>query len=288
LTRLFGFVQLDLPGTLTVTDGRYVLRDGDGERVLVIETLGAPSPARRRRRKPREKSSGELPDELPFARATVVRAVEAFEDEQGARSWLDATVADEEALDRLLGEAIDDLNRALHARAVAGGDPSLHAVSAERAAAARVGYGNGEELAHSRFAFALAVDPTRGPSSRRRARAEELHPQQRLAAVLGGREQLDACETLLLRARIDLDAGRPREAALQLRVGLEALLIELDGALDDPAHAEDMAKLGAHREIAIKLADSALAGDPSPEQLETLSDLLATSERVLRRRRVLG
>ena len=41
---------------------------------------------------------------------------------------------------------------------------------------------------------------------------------------------VDACETLLLRARADLDAGRRREAALQLRVGLEALLVELEEA----------------------------------------------------------
>ena len=61
--------------------------------------------------------------------------------------------------------------------------------------------------------------------------------------MLGGRERLDACETLLLRARADLDAGRPREAALQLRVGLEALLVELRGALDDPGHDEDMAAI---------------------------------------------
>ena len=49
--------------------------------------------------------------------------------------------------------------------------------------------------------------------------------------MLGGRERVDVCETLLLRARADLDAGREREAALQLRVGLEALLAELKGGL---------------------------------------------------------
>ena len=40
-------------------------------------------------------------------------------------------------------------------------------------------------------------------------------------------------------------AGRSREAALQLRVGLEALLVELRGALADPGHEEDMATLEA-------------------------------------------
>ena len=76
--------------------------------------------------------------------------------------------------------------------------------------------------------------------------------------MLGGREQIDACETLLLRARADLDAGRLREAALQLRVGLEALLVELQGALADPGHEEDMAMLEARRNEAGEAANAAL------------------------------
>jgi hypothetical protein len=106
--------------------------------------------------------------------------------------------------------------------------------------------------------------------------------------VLGGREQLDACETLLLRARADLDAGRNREAALQLRVGLEALLAELPGAVSDPGHDEDMTTLTSQRHEAGKLANAALEGDLNPAQLSTLHELLAISQRVLRRRRVLS
>ena len=54
-----------------------------------------------------------------------------------------------------------------------------------------------------------------------------LHPQARLAAVLGARERPLACEELALRARLDLDHGREREAALQLLVALDAALAEL-------------------------------------------------------------
>ncbi len=97
----------------------------------------------------------------------------------------------------------------------------------EHAATVRIGHGSGKEVASGRFSSAREVD-VRGGRSQRRRREEELRPQERVAALLGGREQLDACETLLLRARADLDAGRNREAALQLRVGLEALLVELD------------------------------------------------------------
>jgi hypothetical protein len=105
--------------------------------------------------------------------------------------------------------------------------------------------------------------------------------------VLGGRASLDACETLLLRARSDLDAGRTREAALQLRVALEALLVELGGALADPGHTEDMATLDARKGEAGSAANAALRGDLGDEQARQVRELTELCERVIRRRRVL-
>jgi hypothetical protein len=288
LTRLFGFTQFDFAGPLAVADGRYLVRDGEREQVLVIETLGAPPPARRRRKRPRDAEIGEPPPELPVARATVVLAFNEFKDEQAAETWLSETSASEEAIDRLVEQGIDELNQALHTQSVASGDAYPQTVTPARAVVIRIGVGSGEALADGAFTSAHQVDPGLGPISRRRQRDEELRPQQRLAAVLGGREQLNACETLLLRARADLDADRNREAALQLRVGLEALLIELKGALSDDGHKEDMAILESRRHEAGELANAALRADPTPEQLQTLGELLSTSERVLRRRRVLG
>jgi len=288
LTRLFGFTQFDFAGPLAVADGRYLVRNGECEQVLVIETLGAPPPARRRRKRPRDAEIGEPPPELPVARATVVLAFNEFKDEQAAETWLSETSASEEAIDRLVEQGIDELNQALHTQSVASGDPYPQTVTPARAVVIRIGFGSGEALVDGAFSSAHQVDPGLGPISRRRQRDEELRPQQRLAAVLGGREQLDACETLLLRARADLDADRNREAALQLRVGLESLLIELQGALSDPGHEEDMATLQARRQETGELANAALRGDLTAEQLQALSELLSTSERVLRRRRVLG
>jgi hypothetical protein len=221
------------------------------------------------------------------ARVTVVRAFEPFDEEAAANDWLTGASNDEKAVDALVGEAVAALNRALHAQTVASGDPHSQAVAATRAMAVRIGYGSGEEVADGIFSAAREVDASAGASPRRR-REQELGPQQRVAAVLGGKEQLDACETLLLRARADLDAGRNREAALQLRVGLEALLVELRDAVSDPDHDADMTTLEARRHEAGDLANAALQGRLSEEQTETLSELLATSERVLRRRRVLG
>jgi len=284
-TRLFGFAQFDFAGTLAVADGRYVVRDGAGERVLILETLGA-SPPPRRRRRTRPAEAGTEPRPLPLTRATVVRAFEPFAEESRAVRWLEETIAAAEALDRAIEEAIEILNRALHAHAAAGGDPHPQALSARRAVVARLGYGSGEELAGGGFTEALEVDPNAG-ASRGRQRTEELRPQERVAAVLGGRERLDACETLILRARADLDGGREREAVLQLRIGLEALLVELRGALADPGHEEDMATLEARRSEAVKAADAALYDDLDAAQCKSVKELTAICERVLRRRRVL-
>jgi hypothetical protein len=288
LTRLFGFTQFDFAGPLAIADGRYLVRDGEREQVLVIETLGAPPPARRRRKRPKDAEIGEPPLELPVARATVVLAFNEFEDEKTADAWLQETTATEDNTDRLVEQGIDELNQALHTQAVASGDPYPQTVTPARATTIRIGFGGGEALIDGGFTSAHQVDPGLGPTSRRRQRDEELRPQQRLAAVLGGREQLDACETLLLRARADLDAGRDREAALQLRVGLEALLVELKGALGDDGHEEDMATLKTRRHETGELANAALQGDLDAAQLQALEDTQALCERVLRRRRILG
>jgi hypothetical protein len=288
LTRLFGFAQFEFAGTLSVADGRYLVRDGALERVLVLETLGAPSPPRRRRRRSREAEPGDLPASLPLTRATAVRASEPFDAEDDATRWLEQASAEEEAVDTLVAEGIGLLNRALHAHAVASGDSHVQALTPRLAVAVRLGYGSGEQVADGEFSAAREVDTEAGPASRRQQRAEELRPQERLAAVLGGRERLDVCETLVLRARSDLDAGRDREATLQLRVGLEALLIELRGALSDSSHEEDMAMLETRRHDVGDLANAALQGDLNAAQLETLGDTQAICERILRRRRVLG
>ena len=256
----------------------------------MIETLGAPPPPRRRRRRSREAERGAAPAPLPLTRATAVRAFAPFGAEEEASGWLEEASAAEDSIDaagRQKGSSC--VNRALHAHAVASGDPTCAELTAcERGRRA-------DRLRQRRSRSPRATSPPRarstshgGGASRRQQRAEELRPQERVAAVLGGRERLDACETLLLRARADLDAGREREAALQLRVGLEALLVELHGALADPGHEEDMAALETPppaRSARPRTPPS--RGDLDAEQSAARRRLLAICERVLRRRRVL-
>ena len=278
-------MQFELPGTLSLPDGRYLARDGDREEVLVIETLAAPPPPRRRRRKPKDAEAGELPS-LPLTRVTAVRAHEPFATEEDAAQWLAEAIAAEEEIDATVAAAAGLVNRALHAQAIAASEAGWQELRPERAARVLIGHGSGDQVAAGRFADAREVD-LRGGASRRRRRDEELRPQGRLAAVLGGRERANACETLLLRARADLDAGRTHEAALQLRVALEALLVELDGTLTDPDHEADMAELKERRKQAGDAANAAITDSLSIEDERHITELTELCERVLRRRRVL-
>jgi hypothetical protein len=274
LAKFFGFVQFDFAGTLPLADGRYLAGspEGDDETVLVLQRLGAPPVAERRRRRGRPTPAEPEPGPLSLTRATIIRASSSFESQAEAARWLDQTGEAEDTVEALAGEAIATLNHALHAQAVAAADPYGRQLTPEHAERVLLAYGSGEEAADSSFTDARQIDLTPRTASRRRRREEELRPQERVAAILRGREHLDACETLLLRARADLDAGRDREAALQLRVGLEALLVEFDGDVEDPDHEKDMATLRKQQ---------------ATEQQAQIEETLQICERVLRRRRVL-
>ena len=224
---------------------------------------------------------------MPVVRATAIRAFDPFDGPEGAAAWLAAATVDEAAIDAVVAIGIALVNDALHALAVAAADPHPAAVSAERAVAVRIGYGSGEQTAEGTFSEAREVDVRATVGSARQRRQEDMRPQERVAGVLRGRERLDACEILLLRARADLDAGRAREAALQLRVGLEALLVELPEALDAADHRRDIEVLKERRAVVDVAAERALQGDLVPAAEVSVRETLEIAERVLRRRRIL-
>lgn len=287
MSKHFGFAQFDLAGTLPLADGRYLVRGPEGESVLVLLTLGAPAPPPRRRRRSRKAEPEVEASPLPLTRVTAIRAFAPFAAEEEAARWLDEATEAEDTADILVADGVALLNRALHAQAASAAEPRGHELMPERAVKVRLGFGSGEALAESEFTEAREVDIRTNAASRSRRRQEALRPQERVAAILGGREQIDLCETPLLRARADLDAGRQREAALQLRVGLEALLIDLKGALEDPDHLEDMGTLSERRTEAGDAANAALKGDLDAARATRVRELLELCERVLRRRRVL-
>lgn len=238
---------------------------GPVEAVLVLGTEGAPP----RSRKPRPVADAQ-PEPLPSARATVVRP-EPFGSAAEASEWLAGLRADAEELELELGSALAVLNRALRAQRAATGDPYFAELSADRALVARVGYGAGEAVADGRFAEALELPR---PGARRVKRSMET-PEERFAALLGARERALVAEELVLRARADLNAQRTREAALQARVALEALIAELG-------------VLAERREAVGAAANAALVGDLGDGDLRALTEAVQAMEAALRRHRLGG
>ena len=233
----------------------------------MLGTLGAPERRWLRDRRPQNVQEV-APEPVPTARATVVRT-EPFAGEAQAEAWLNELRRDPDAREAELDAGLRVLNRALRAQRAAAADPYVSELSSARALAARLGYGDGRAVADGRFGEALELP---SPGAGRVRRSMEA-PEERFAAIVGGREPVLVAEELVLRARADLDAGRSREAALQARVAIESLLAETgERSLDE------------HRELVVRAAAAALDGDP-PDELE---DAVAAMEAVLRRRRLGG
>jgi hypothetical protein len=207
-------------------------------------------------------------------RATIVDVGEPFGSPQAASGWLASAGEGELAADLAV------LNRALHAHRLATADPYLNAVARGQALVARVGYGAGEQVADGHWTEARELLT---PSGRRR-RAKALQPQARIAAVLSGREPALACEELALRARLDLDQGSDREAALQLLVALDAALAELARDPSAAALEERLAELHTQREPVARAAQAALAGPLSSAERDAVTFTLARIEAALRAR----
>ncbi len=275
---LFGFVQLEFGFLLGPGDGRYMVRDdpsAEPETVLVLSTLAAPERRRRRGRK------GKLVDEaspeaVPTSRATVVHT-EPFATPDHAEVWLSAIRDDEERRDGELDRALATLNGALHAYRVSRADPYVRDVAPHQALVTRIGFGSGDDAVAGMFKQAWEL-PHDGVA---RARRSMEAPEERFAALLSGRESVLACEELVLRARMDLEAGRTREAALQARVALEALLAEM------PRLAPDRrGELEADRTTIGDAANAALRGDLPDELAEALDASVGRMEAALRARRL--
>ncbi len=164
--------------------------------------LGAPERRLlRRRRGARDAAPGPAPAPVVTSRATLIDTV-AMDGREAAEDWLRS--ADLEAL---ATDAVARLNRVLHAQRVATADPATREVALSRALVVRIGYGDGEHVADGRWERASELRNGADPGPLRRV---SLRPQERLAAVLAGRDPVLACEELALRARSDLDAERWR------------------------------------------------------------------------------
>jgi hypothetical protein len=248
---------------------------GEIEHVLVLTTVGAPR--RRRVAGRRARAASPDPAAVATARATIVSIARL--EEPAARAWLDGADAEGEA-----ASAIAVLNRVLHLQRVAAADHATREVSRDQALVVRIGYGGGEQVADGHWAQAREL-----PLPRIRSRREAaLRPQERLSALLGTRDAALACEELTLRARADVDAGRRREAALQLRVALQAAVAELPPWSERGDLVARIAELEALLPGADAAAEAALRGGVDDEVFARAEHALGRLEAALRARTAAG
>jgi hypothetical protein len=208
------FVQLELAGKIGLPEGRYHVREGDDERVLIVQELDAPAPRRRGRRRARPVEPGE-PEQVPVTRVTVTGI--AVDGPAEGSAWLKEALGSPKRGTEELRAATRIVNRALSALRAEARDPLVQDIGASRALAIRFGHGSGDELVEGRWTEARQLP------SPRRGRLEDVEPQSRVAAVLAGRDEVHPAETLMLRARLDAQHGREAEARYGLRAARAAL-----------------------------------------------------------------
>ncbi len=268
-------------------DGRYLDRRGDTQRVLAIETEGALPPARRKRRRPRKSTAVERTPSLPLTVVTVVLASEPLESESAASAWLQ-DAAGEEATEALIEDALATLDRALAAAAATTGRTLGEPVGVDQVVTARFGFGEGEQVYDGRFLEAIEIDARGGTASPRRERLERIVPLPRIAAILGGREPLPACEVLIPRVRADLDADRIEAAALTIHEAARATLIELEFAVEGPEHEADLDLLEESLPGLASLPAEVFDPEPAdgPAIAARIEEPLRIAERIIRRFRI--
>jgi len=296
--RLFIFIQMEFPWALGPADGRYLLRaraEAEPERVLVLDTITERSASKRREQRgasilDRLAARGVLepgppePPPVTRTRVTVIDPVSLSAETQ-AHAWLSELDSERDVLD-----AVEVINRVLHMHRIAAADAYVHEVFPTQALVIRAGWGEGEQVAagHWLHARELRWSPGGRRSTRgRRSRAAVLRPQERLAALLGARASTLVCEELTLRARLDLDHGRPRHAALELDRAL-ALAVEELGAEQRQDLLIRIAELEQLRPGISEQAQPSRGEETAEPDEEALAHALGRLEAALRARTASG
>lgn len=236
--------------------------------MVAFRSLHAQRRSRLRGRRPASAEPGATaPEPVRVTRAVVI-AAEPFPDAGAAADWLRDCGGRDAAADEV-EQALELVNHAVSAHRVAAQDPHVRDLVAADVQRVRLGYGTGDDVVEGSWREAVVMPPER---AKRRTRRRMLSPQEEMAGMLSGRRPpAHPSEELLLRARLDLDHGRLVEAALVTRAATEALAAEGHGGGDAAA--------------ASRLAQAALTGGLSPDQADELSELVASLERIVRRRR---
>lgn len=225
------------------------------------------------RRVGRRESSGTV----PVTRITVIDADPLFDDATAAE-WLRDRLAVPD-----FGPAI--LERLVTSFRVASADPLLADIDLSRAFRTRVGYGSGEQVAEGAWTDAIEIEPARRGLSRAQKR-DQHRPTDRLAALLAGRDVILASEELVLRARLDLDRMRAREAALQLDAALSCACAELEGWRSVGDLSKRLVELESYLAPVAAAAAAAREGTLDPRAIADVKTALDALEAALRARAI--
>lgn len=224
---------------------------------------------------------------VPVTTITMVRAHDPLGSEAEAEGWLER-LEDDDFTQGLLDETLASIDRAFAAEAAASGRPYAESPLLNQILNAKIGYGDGDRVADGRYVEALEVDARGGTASPRRERLNRTHPLARIAAILGEKDQAKACELLVPRVRADLDAGRVLPAALAAETAIRSTVVEMDGALDEPEHEQDLDLLESMLPDLTEMTDTLLADAKVWAGLaSSLNEPLLIAERVIRRHRIL-
>ena len=250
----FGFVQWEFPGRIGPDPGRYVVRRYAGDDVRQVVVIGGFDAPRRRLRGPRPRRADPGPTSVEINRATVIDASSLGELE-AADAWLERAAGED--AERITGEALVLLNRAVAGQRIASADPFLADADPAHALVCRVGYGTGEQVADGDWESARELPLPKPPAGR----SLILSPQERLAALLSG-----------------------RDAALQLAIALDAGLAELEVWRGQADIAERLEELDGWREAVARAARAALEGGLDAAHSADVSTALGRLEAALRAR----
>ncbi len=207
---------LELPGTTGLDQGRYLGREP--ERVLVVGVEGRPPPRRRlRRRRPTEADPERRRPEVPVTTLTVVRP-EPLGAEEAAARWLESLRADPDAA------------RPRSTRRSCWSTARSTPIARRRSTAIagrehRPGARGADRLRNRRRARRRPLHGgVRAPADRRGAGAPTCCARRNGSRRCSAAARRSACRAAAAASALRPRRSAAREAALQLRVGLEALL----------------------------------------------------------------
>jgi hypothetical protein len=304
VTALFGFVQFEFTHSIGPHAGRYLVERANGRPdeeddepvvlsraeeltgvtraafsadILVMSAVLAPKAPMRLKRKSRYVPAGAEPDEVPLMLATYVKGTEPLDDARRAAQVLDAIRASEDEQERWITEGMSVLNTAIRAYRAGARDPYVVEVTPRDARRTRIGYGSTDELRDGVWQAAVELP---APSTRGWLKRPDLRPSETIAAVLARRKPVLECEDVLVRAYIDLDHGRTRAAAQQVRGAITLLANELSG-IDGESPGAGGQELDRRLVSAERLAETALERPLAKSEVEELEGLLTSMAKML-------